>query len=297
MELQWPLMLFTLFLCLGAGVMFFQGVLALRGKGAAMNQVVPIVSAVLVALGGFCAFLHLEHWERFFNGFGHITSGITLELIFVAVFVAALVIVFVVARKNKGQVLPQWCAIVAIACSAAMVLVMSLSYLMASRPAWNNVGLVVFYLADMVLLGSFVLMVIACLMKCDDERDTLKKWVVVSALVGAAGFVVYALCVAASAGSFSNVGHFYDPTDPSVEIIDTANIGAIMAVGSGSGLFWGGLVLGAIAPLGAALALWKSAKPSAILPLAAVGLLCAVAGSLMFRCLFYVLGFSLFGVF
>ena len=40
-----------------------------------------VVSAVLLAAGGIAVFFHLEHWERIFNGFGHITSGITQELI------------------------------------------------------------------------------------------------------------------------------------------------------------------------------------------------------------------------
>ncbi len=36
--------------------------------------------------------MHLQHWERIFNGFGHITSGITLEFIGVIVFMICLAV-------------------------------------------------------------------------------------------------------------------------------------------------------------------------------------------------------------
>lgn len=297
MEFQWPLILFTFFLCLGGGMMLFQGILALKGKGARMNQPVAVTSVALVAIGGICAFFHLQHWERLFNGFGHITSGITIELIFTALFVVAAIIMFAVARKDKEAPLPEWCAIVTITFSALMVLAMSLSYLMASRPAWDNIGLVAFYLADTMLFGSFAMMAVAKALRCDEECAELRKWVLASAIVGVAGFLLYALCACMSSGNFSNVGHYYDPTDSTVEIIDIAQIASIMTAGTGATYFWGGIVLGAAAPLAIAVALQKVKNESSVLPLAVSGLACAVAGSILFRCLIYTLGYSLFNIF
>ena len=81
MELQWPLILFTTLTAWGCGVLGGAGALALKGAGKKSQQLLAILSCVLLAVGGICVFFHLQHWERIFNGFGHITSGITQELI------------------------------------------------------------------------------------------------------------------------------------------------------------------------------------------------------------------------
>ena len=52
------------------------------------------MSCVLLAVAGIAVFFHLQHWERIFNGFGHITSGITQELIAIVAFVAVAVAYF-----------------------------------------------------------------------------------------------------------------------------------------------------------------------------------------------------------
>ena len=87
MELQWPLILFTTLTAWGCGVLGGAGALALKGAGKKSQQLLAIVSCALLALGGIAVFFHLQHWERIFNGFGHITSGITQELIAIVVFV------------------------------------------------------------------------------------------------------------------------------------------------------------------------------------------------------------------
>ena len=81
MEREWPLILFTLFVCASSGTLLMQGVLTLRGKGKKMQLGSLLTSLILLVIGGIAVFMHLQHWERMFNGFGHITSGITQEVI------------------------------------------------------------------------------------------------------------------------------------------------------------------------------------------------------------------------
>ena len=85
MELQWPLILFTTLVAWSAGVFGTQAVLALRGEAPKAQLSCWITAAVLLAAGGIAVFFHLEHFERIFNGFGHLTSGITQELIAIVV--------------------------------------------------------------------------------------------------------------------------------------------------------------------------------------------------------------------
>ena len=79
MELQWPLIIFTTLVAWSAGLFGTQALMAVFGVGKRAQVPAWVVSAVLLAAGGIAVFFHLEHWERIFNGFGHITSGITQD--------------------------------------------------------------------------------------------------------------------------------------------------------------------------------------------------------------------------
>ena len=140
MELQWPLIIFTTLLAWSCGVFATQGALALKGEGREVQLPALIASVALLAVSGVAVFFHLQHWERIFNGFGHITSGITQELIAIVVFVVVAVVYFAMLRKSAdGGTVPQWLAVAAIAISVVLAVVSAHSYMMAARPAWDTV--------------------------------------------------------------------------------------------------------------------------------------------------------------
>ena len=120
MEIQWPLILFTFFNCLAGGIFLMQGILTLSGKGKAMQLASCVSAIVALAIGGLSVFFHLQHPLRMLNGFGHITSGITIELIFVIVFAIAVVLYFLMMRRSEEGVAPKWCAILAIVVSCLL---------------------------------------------------------------------------------------------------------------------------------------------------------------------------------
>ena len=161
MELQWPLILFTTLTAWACGVFGCQGVLALKGAGKKSQQVLAVLSCVLLAAGGIAVFFHLQHWERIFNGFGHITSGITQELIAIVVFVVVAVAYFAAARKSSdGGTLPKWMAVLAIAISVVLAAVCAHSYMMPARPAWNSVLEVLSIVGAACLLGPATVAVV-----------------------------------------------------------------------------------------------------------------------------------------
>ena len=61
MEMQWPLILFTLFMAWSAGVFGTAAVLALAGGGKRVQMPALVTSVVLLAVGGIAVFFHLEH--------------------------------------------------------------------------------------------------------------------------------------------------------------------------------------------------------------------------------------------
>lgn len=289
MNLQVPLMLFTLFVCTGAGLMFFQGLLGIKQPENRMTRPVMVTSLVFVLVGGICAYFHLQHFDRFFNGFAHITSGITLELIFVFIFAVAGIVVYAVCKKDTPM--PKWAAILAIVISAVTVFVMSCSYLMASKPAWCNAALPVFYLTNAAALGSIGLLAVAALMKCEEHYETLERYALWGTLIGLVGMVIYTIVLACSGGAATDFGYFLNPTDLTYTAPTAYATAQTLFAGSGAVYTWGGLILGAVMPVISALMAKKDAKHAKVWAL--VGIICALVGGYLFRGAIYVAGFTI----
>ena len=173
MELQWPLILFTTLLAWSAGLFGFQAFAALRGWARKTQLTAWIAAAVLLAASGIAVFMHLEHWERIFNGFGHLTSGITQELIAIVVLAVVAVVYLVLLRKSGEGTVPAWCAVVAMAVCAVLVVVCGHSYMMAARPVWDTVLAVCSLLGAALLAGPLTLVALAVL--CGDDVAPLPK--------------------------------------------------------------------------------------------------------------------------
>lgn len=296
MELQWPLILFTLFVCLSAGTFGVQSVLSLKGKGTEFQMTSLITSLGALVVGGIAVFLHLQHWERIFNGFGHITSGITQELIGIILLVVAMVLFYLFARRSETGQVPQWVAWISIAVSVLLVVVMGHSYNMEGRPSWNTPLLEGYYLANAALLGSLTIMVIAALKK-DQDAVQLSMHIAFGGVAAQVIIIVlYAVVLAMSAGSYSQPGMYFDPTLPDVPVVSAELMIQSLFTGQGGLAFWGGtLVIGGIAPL-ALLMLARKNKERAM-TYGTGSLVCALVGSVAWRCVLYVAALSVFAIF
>ena len=193
METQWPLVIFTLFVCLTCGTLGGMSILALKGQGRNLQMTALITSAVSLVVGGIGAFLHLEHWERIFNGFGHITSGITQELIGCVALAIVIVAWFVVLRGGKP--VPKALAWATLAVAVLMMVATAHSYLMPARPAWG-LALVAFYLGNACLLGAAAVWLISILKKDEAVEATGIQLTFIAALVQIVADVVFVIACA-----------------------------------------------------------------------------------------------------
>ena len=283
MELQWPLILFTTLVAWSAGVFGTQAVLALRGEAPKAQLSCWITAAVLLAAGGIAVFFHLEHFERIFNGFGHLTSGITQELIAIVVLAVAAIVYLVYLRRDEGKV-PAWLAVLSIALAAVLVVVMAHSYMMSARPAWDSVLWIFYVLGNACVLGPATVALIG-------------------AAVNAVTTIVYAVTLQFLEGSFTTVGYYSDPTMPTAPLVDVTAVGNVFT-GELAPLMWIGVILvGAVVPLIAALLEKRSgatpaADGTAVASRAelwmAVAVIAAVIGAICMRVVFYELGASVF---
>lgn len=297
MELHWPLILFTFFVCLASGILFAQGLLTTLGKGKKMQLASLAASLVSLVVGGIAVFMHLQHWERIFNGFGHITSGITLEFIGCVVFFIALVVFFLMMRRSETGEAPKWCGIMAMVVALAMVVVMGDSYLMAALPAWNTPLLIVFYVCNMVFMSGFAALAIAAFVKEEGVTDILAKVALAGSVLEIAAVAIYAFVISSQAGAYTDLGLYFDPTLPDIAMVDVAAIINVLS-GETAPLFWAGAVaVGGIAPLVLALLAVKAGESKPVLPYAVGGLALATIGGICWRCVLYIVAVSVFAVF
>ncbi len=302
MEMEWPLILFTFFVCLASGILLAQGVLTVLGKGKQMQLASLVSSLVALAVGGISVFFHLQHWERIFNGFGHITSGITLEFIGCVVFFVVLVVYFLMMRRAEDGMAPKWCGVLAIIMGVAMPAITGDSYLMEAIPVWDTFLLPVYYVFNAVFFGGLSVLVIAALTKCDDVNDTAIWLAIGGGVATAVALIAYAIFINSLGGVYSDITYYFDPTLPDSSMIDVQEdfVGTVLA-GSNAPLFWiGAVIVGVALPVVAAFMAKRAlagGKQQQVLPLAGAGLACALAGGICWRMILYMVAVSIFALY
>ncbi|RDB76175.1 dimethyl sulfoxide reductase anchor subunit family protein [Eggerthella lenta] len=283
METQWPLVIFTLFVCLTCGTLGDMSILALKGQGRNLQMTALITSAVSLVVGGIGAFLHLEHWERIFNGFGHITSGITQELIGCVALAIVIVAWFVVLRGGKP--VPKALAWATLAVAVLMMVATAHSYLMPARPAWG-LALVAFYLGNACLLGAAAVWLISILKKDEAVEATGIQLTFIAALVQIVADVVFV--IACAMAKIAQFGYYADPTSMTTAPTHVDSLMTVMVSGAGAPMFWGSIVSVIVAAACAFVAKKKVGASKTLMVVAAIG---ALATSVMFRVLIYQLGY------
>ena len=289
MELQWPLILFTTLTAWSVGVFGTQGVLALGGHAKKSQLTCLVTSIVLLAVGGIAVFFHLQHWERIFNGFGHITSGITQELIAIVVMVIVTVVYFVMLRKSAdGGTVPKWCAWAAIVIAVVLACVCAHSYMMPARPAWNSVLEVLSIMGAACLLGPATVGVIMAVR--GDDLAALGLPALAGSALGALCTLAYAVFLQMSAGMFTSMGYYFDPTYPTKAMVDMAG-----TIGGQLPMLWvGAVIVGAVVPVACAFLAKRKGDAASWKLFGAVALVAACAGAICLRVAFYGLGLSVF---
>ncbi|MDR0501483.1 MAG: hypothetical protein LBG97_09660 [Coriobacteriales bacterium] len=288
MEVMWSLIIFTLFVCISAGSFAVQGIYAILGKQAKLQLPVLIIAFIALVIGGVGSFTHLQHWERAFNGFGHITSGITQELIGVILMVVAMLVYFVSMRKKES--VPKWAGVLAVVISCLMIILMTTSYMMPARPIWNSFVLYLFYFAEAIVFGGAITWIVSDVVKTDNTKIIASRAAAIGATLVVTLVLVY-LVVFSSAG-FANVGYYYDPTQPTKAILDVNNIFGSVLAGENAIYFWLALLAGGLIP--AIFALVKCKDGASGISFGSIALVGALVGGVSFRVLLYVLGYSAF---
>jgi anaerobic dimethyl sulfoxide reductase subunit C (anchor subunit) len=275
MDIQWPLVFFTLLTGLGAGTFIVVAATEWWGKMERTRMPGALTALAAMFLGGVASVLHLGHPERIFFALGHWGSGIMFEMLTLGLTGLVTLVYILMLRSGYNAQVRKAVALIGLVVAVILAFGVGYSYVLAARPAWDTLVLPLVYLASAFVLGCLTMYVWAVVQKEDDAAmRVMSRATLIVFAVQAFFLLVYVIAVAAAP---------YPDSSRSI---------TRFLVGDLAPMFWIGLVLiGLLVPFYLTIRFLTSQKPSFSPRLVAVGgLVCAIVGGLSFRILMYLLG-------
>lgn len=204
MEIQWPLVIFSLLAGCGGSTLAFIGVSEILGIGKKARIPAAITAIVLMIAGGCASVLHLGQPANIMAAAANIFSfsGISIELIALGanVIVAA---VYLLLARSGSEAPAKVVAIIGIVTGLLMAFFVGNGYVMESQPTWNTITLPLAYLGSGLACGATLF---AAFVGNDEEAQTkLRNLVLGSIAIALVTFVAYA----ASTGFAANAMMFW----------------------------------------------------------------------------------------
>lgn len=285
MEVQWPLLIFSIALGITSGMFIFLGIGELKGKFKEIRFAGALIALVCLAVGGCVSVLHMGHPERAVHLLGNLGSGLSKELFATAAMGIVAIVYVVLARKDYPGASKAFSVL-----GGVLGLILSpiagASYLIAARPAWDSFALPLMYLGAGLALG-FTLGAALVLLKgkAAEEGGFALKLALVGVTVMAVTVIAYVVWIAIAP---------YQAPSRSIDRLVSGDL-ALM--------FWAGVVvIGVVVPVVlTALACVRAAKgeggsriddPKTISGYLFASFACTVVGAVAIRMIMYAVGTS-----
>lgn len=285
MDVQWPLLIFSVLLGVTSGTFVFLGVGELKDKFKDVRFLGACIGLACLAVGGCVSVLHMGHPERATHLLGNLGSGLSKELFIVAIMGIVAIAYLVLAKKDYPRARKTFGVIGAVL-GLVLPFVAGASYMVAARPAWDSVALPLMYVGAGLAMGMLLMCGLVLLRGAASEEGgfalRLALAGVIIMVVTAAAYVVW-IAVA--------------PFPDASRSIDRLISGDMAA------MFWVGVVLvGLAAPVAlTALAFVKATKgdagsgiadPKQLAWLMFAAFACSLVGTVVLRVIMYGLGTS-----
>lgn len=262
MDIQWPLVLFSLIAGTGGSLFAFVALSELVGGKDKTRFAATVTVLVLIVVGGCLSMLHLASPQNAFAALTNIFSfsGISIELMLLGLTFVAAAAYAIVVKRVRNAAAAKVLALVGGILGLALGYFCGHGYVIEAQPTWMHESLPLAYFGTSLACGAFAYDIIAS--RLGDGKEELRGRMPVALMVCT---TVSAVAVVAYAGALG-----FD---------------AAMAHGA---VFWGGVVLcGIVGTLGAGLVrLVGRAVPA--LPVDAISLICAFVGGVSIRVLMWV---------
>ena len=244
MEIQWPLLIFSVMLGVTSGCFVFLGVGELKGKFKDVRFLGALNALVCLAVGGCISVLHMGHPERATHLLGNLGSGLSKELFIVAIMGIVSLVYLILAKKDYPGASKVFGVIGAVL-GLVLPFVAGASYLIAARPAWDSVALPLMFLGGGLAIGMTLMCGLVLLRgNAAEDGGFALKLALAGVIIMAVTSIAYVVWIALAP---------YQAESRSIERL----ISGDMAV-----MFWAGVVvIGIVVPVAlAALACVKATK-------------------------------------
>lgn len=170
LDIQWPLVIFSLLAGSGGSLCAMAGVSELSGRARAARFTAAACALVLIVAGGLASMAHLASPQNAMAAAAHIgsLSGISVELIMLgATFVVAAAYA-VCIKREAGDGACKALGVVAGVCGLVLAFVCGHGYVIEARALWDTNLLPLAYLGSVLPVGAFGYLLAGVAAKVDE---------------------------------------------------------------------------------------------------------------------------------
>ncbi len=285
MEIQWPLLIFSVLLGVTSGSFVFLAVGELKGKFKDVRFLGALIALICLAVGGCVSVLHMGHPERATHLLGNLGSGLSKELFIVAIM-GIVSLAYLILAKKDYPVASKVFGILGGVIGLVLPFVAGASYLIAARPAWDSVALPLMFLGAGLALGMTLMAGLVLLRgKASEEGGFALKLALAGVIIMAVTTIAYVVWIA--------IAPYQAPTRSIDRLIS----------GDLASMFWPGVVIiGIVVPVAlTVLACVRSTKgdggsgvadPKMLAYMMFGACACTAIGAVVIRIIMYAVGTS-----
>lgn len=276
MEIQWPLVFFTLLTGLGASAFSCVAVTEWLGVAESIRMPGALTALVAMALGGGFSVLHLSHPFRTYHIPKHLDTGVGKEMLLIGITGALILLYTLSLALGMSDQVRRVVASIGLVSGVVLAFEMGAIYVLPARPAWNTWFWPFVYAASAAVMGLFVIYIWAALFENRVGEVVIMgiNRAALIALMAQAGTIAAYMI-------YLREAPFREPKRSPRRLL----------CGDMALPFWAGVVLAGLAlPLGVTAYLQAVPMARMSLAIAVVGFLGAVIGGIVIRAGMYRLG-------
>lgn len=262
MDIQWPLVLFSLCAGTGGSLFAFVGLSELLGGSSKARDAGSVCAIALMVVGGCLSVLHLASPLHAISAVTNLLSfsGISIELMLLAVSVVVIAAYLIASKRGASATALKVLAVFGIVFGLMIGFFCGHGYVIEAQPTWNTETLPFAYLGSSLACGAFLYAVMNAVKGSAEELGgKLGLAVLVAVVVSIVAMGSYAIFLGGDAASAQPV------------------------------VFWACLVVvGMVGALAAAVVNFRGVGGVSPLAACTAGLVCAVVGGLAVRMLMWL---------
>jgi formate-dependent nitrite reductase membrane component NrfD len=198
MPIQWPIVIFKLLACGGAGVLGFVGIAEFfqDKEKAKSNRVAVIVALLMIAIGGAMVLFQVAKPAQIMAVMRNVTAGSPISLEFLVFLISLVVGIIYLFLERREEAVPKVMGIVGIAVALGMGFMSGYSHMMMTgSPAWHTPAIPVSFLTSGLLLGGFIYLALAGKNVAEDNKlvKLIGAILIVVALIALVSEIFYGL--------------------------------------------------------------------------------------------------------